>query len=56
MVYLVFTLYFVPGADNPADILSKHWEFMQIKDRLKALLLWRGDPASIESAVTEGEE
>jgi hypothetical protein len=52
----ILGFYFVPGDDNLADILSKHWGFMQIKDRLKALLFCRGATASIESAVTEGEE
>jgi hypothetical protein len=54
-VYGILGFYFVPSDDNPADILSRHWGCMQIKDRLKALLLWRGDTASIESAVTVGE-
>jgi hypothetical protein len=52
----ILGFYFIPGDDNPADILSKHWGFMQIKDRLKSLLFWRGDTACIESAVKEGEE
>jgi hypothetical protein len=52
----ILGFYFIPDDDNPADILGKHWGFMQIKDRLKLLLFWRGDTTRIESAVTEGEE
>jgi hypothetical protein len=26
---------FLPGDDNPADILSKYWGYTQIKERLK---------------------
>ena len=28
---------------NPADILSKHWEFSSIWPLLKPLLFWKGD-------------
>jgi hypothetical protein len=52
----ILGFYFVPGDDNPADILSKHWGFMQIKDRLKSLLFWSGDNACTESTATEEEE
>ena len=33
---------------NPADILSKHWEFPQICPLLKLLLFWRGAAAEIK--------
>jgi hypothetical protein len=52
----ILVFHFVPGDDNPADILSRHWGCMQIKDRLKELLFLRGDTVYIESAVAEGEE
>jgi hypothetical protein len=39
--------YFIPGEINPADILSKHWGYAQIKKRLKSLLFWKGDTADI---------
>lgn len=39
--------YFISGEDNPADILSKHWGYTQIKERLKSLLFWKGDTADI---------
>jgi hypothetical protein len=39
--------FFIPGDIYPADILSKHWGFSQIKERLKSLLFWQGDTADI---------
>jgi len=43
-------LYFVhlPGALNPADILSKAWGYQQVWVMLKALLFWEGDTMDIE--------
>ena len=34
------------GKSNPADILSKHWEFATVWPMLKPILFWRGDPAT----------
>ena len=34
---------FIPGAHNPADILSKHWDYSQIKDVLKPILFLEDD-------------
>jgi hypothetical protein len=39
--------YFILGELNPADILSKHWRYTQVRERLKSLLLWKGDTADI---------
>ena len=39
---------FIPGSDNPADILSKHWGYQQISTKLKALLFWHGDTKDIQ--------
>jgi hypothetical protein len=47
----IVTFHCLSGDDNPADILSKHWGYTQIKGRLKALLFWKGDTADIK----EGE-
>jgi len=43
-------LYFIhlPGALNPADILSKAWGYQQVWIMLKVLLLWKGDTIDIE--------
>jgi hypothetical protein len=43
----ILSFYFLSGNDNPADILSKHWGYPQIWERLKSLLFWRGDTSSI---------
>jgi hypothetical protein len=42
---LLFT--HIPGKNNPADILSKHWGYSQIWTQLKTLLFWTGDTADI---------
>ena len=34
------------GKSNPADILSKHWEFATVWPLLKPILFWRGEPAT----------
>ena len=34
---------YIPGKYNPADILSKHWGYQQVKDVLKTLLFYSGD-------------
>ena len=33
------------GKSNPADILSKHWEFATVRPMLKSILFWRGETA-----------
>jgi hypothetical protein len=43
----ILSFYFLSGDDNPADILSKHWGYIQIWERLKSLLFWSGDTSSI---------
>jgi hypothetical protein len=42
---IVFT--HIPGVINPADILSKHWEYAALWKLLRPLLFWKGDPADI---------
>ena len=39
--------YFLPGADNPADVLSKHWSYVSNWKNLQPLLFWKGDTAMI---------
>ena len=43
------------GKSNPADILSKHWEFASIWPLLKPLLFWNGDTSEL-IAKTEGSD
>ena len=38
---------------NPADILSKHWEFATVWPMLKPILFWRGETATQLKGVTE---
>ena len=38
----------IPGAINPADIVSKHWGYQQIWPQLKTLLFWKGDTANVQ--------
>ena len=41
----------IPGENNPADILSKHWGFQQVWPLLKAVLFWQGDTSGIGKEV-----
>jgi len=43
----IIRFYHLKGELNPADILSKHWGYAQIKEQLKALLFWSGDTAKM---------
>jgi hypothetical protein len=43
----------VPGDLNIADILSKHWGYQQVWQRLRALLFWHGDTADINSDIKD---
>jgi hypothetical protein len=49
----ILGFYFLPGDDNPTDILSKHRGYTQIKERLKSLLFWRGDTANLKTVQEE---
>ena len=35
--------YHIPGQENPADILSKHWGYQQVWPVLRPVLFWSGD-------------
>jgi hypothetical protein len=37
----------IPGAINPADMLSKHWGYQQTWAQLQALLFWQGDTTDL---------
>ena len=43
------------GKSDPADILSKHWEFSSIWPLLKPLLFWKGDTYEL-TAKTKGSD
>ena len=40
--------HWLKGDTNPADILSKHWDYASIWSQLRPLLFWDGDTADIE--------
>ena len=37
----------IPGVQNPADILSKHWGYQQVWKTLQPILFWQGDPIDL---------
>jgi hypothetical protein len=37
----------VPGTNNPADVLTKHWAYSQVWRVLRPILFWKGDTADI---------
>ena len=37
----------IPGVENPADILSKHWGYQQVWKTLQPILFWQGDPIDL---------
>ena len=39
----VFDFWHIPGTENPADILSKHWAHNKVSHVLRPMLFWRGD-------------
>ena len=39
---------FIPNPLNPADVLSKHWGYQQVKNNLKALLFWHSDTMDVK--------
>ena len=41
-----FSFHWKDGKSNPADILSKHWEFATVWPLLKPILFWRGETAT----------
>ena len=48
----IINFFHIPGSSNPADILSKHWGFVDVWPLLKPLLFWKGDTAECPDGVT----
>ena len=44
----ILSFFHIPGKENPADILSKHWGYQQVWGVLKPLLFWYGDTSDCE--------
>jgi hypothetical protein len=38
---------YIPGQLKPADALSKHWGYAQVRPLQKTMLFWRGDTEGI---------
>jgi hypothetical protein len=51
--YVAF--YWKDGSKNPADILSKHWDFASTWPMLQPLLFWRGDTYKEKEDTTNGK-
>ena len=54
----IVKIYFVAGKKNPADILSKHWDFPSVYNTIKPLLFGnvKSETASKEESSTVDEE
>ena len=37
----IIQFHHIPGAENPADILSKHWDYISVWSQLRPLLFWK---------------
>jgi hypothetical protein len=48
VVARIIGFYHMPGESNPADILSKHWSFQQVKAQLMPLMFWYGNTSDVE--------
>ena len=44
------------GETNPADILSKHWDYPSVWSQLRPLLFWRGDTGVLAKIDEETED
>ena len=43
----IISFFHIPGKENPADILSKHWGYQQIWKVLQPILFWNGNTARL---------
>ena len=49
----VIRFHHIPGVSNPADILSKHWDYPSVWESLKPLMFWKGDTADLVKKQVE---
>ncbi len=52
----ILRFYHIRGPCNPADILSKHWDYPSIWDQLKPILFWQGDTAALLPLPVDGNK
>ena len=46
----------IPGTSNPADILSKHWDYPSVWPQLRPLLFWEWRPQNEDSTKPESKK
>jgi hypothetical protein len=51
----VTVFHHVRGDTNPADILSKHWDYPSVWSQLRPILFWRGDTGDLVKEDDEGK-
>ena len=53
----IIRFYHIKGETNPADILSKHWDYASVWSQLKPLLFWIGDTMDLveDEETTKGD-
>jgi hypothetical protein len=47
----ILRFHHIPGITNPADILSKHWDYSSVWSVLKPLLFWEGDTGDLVKPI-----
>ena len=52
----VISYKFLPGKDNPADMLSKYWGYQQVWKLLQPILFWQGDTMDLIPQNTSSVE
>ena len=50
----ILKMFYLPGPQNPANILSKHWGYTQVWSLLQPLLFWEGNTLAMCVATPEG--
>lgn len=48
----IISFHHIPGTQNPADVLSKHWGHTQVWQLLRPLMFWQGDTRNIPAGPT----
>ena len=46
----------ISGKMNPADLVSKHWAYPDVKDTLRTIMFWRGDTAAMDKYDADKKE
>ena len=52
----IVSFHWIDGKRNPADLLSKHWDFVTAWPLLKPLLFWAGDTSICRDEVSQKKE